>query len=75
MPRSDRVTCKNCGRHRDECGPISHGGYCGTCGPLKFAEWNDGLHFHTGPALLAWRRSVAASIGAVLLDDLEAAAR
>lgn len=31
----------------------------------------DGLHYHRGPALLHWRRAMAASIGAVLLDDLQ----
>lgn len=29
------------------------------------------LHEHSGPAFLRWRRSVAASVGAVLWEDLE----
>lgn len=75
MPRIDLKTCRHCGRHSDECGAISHTRSCADCARARLYENMDGIHLHTGPAMLRWRRSVAASVGAVLLDDLEALAR
>ena len=70
MPARNRVRCRVCKRHRDEVGPISWGGYCGVCGPAIHAQHCDDLHYHRGPGLLQWRQSMAASIGAVLIEDL-----
>lgn len=70
MPRTDYTYCKECGRHRTECGELSHERLCSRCGKLRQAAWNDGLHYHVGPAMLAWRRKMAASVGAILVDDI-----
>jgi hypothetical protein len=72
MPDGRRVTCKVCGRHARETGPISWRGKCGDCGPRIFIEACDGMHDHSGPWFEHWRRSMAASVGGVLVDDLEA---
>ena len=61
-----------CGRHKRDVGPISHGGYCGECGPAVQLQHNEDLHFHRGYYFQKWRRACAASVGAVLLDDLQA---
>lgn len=29
-----------------------------------------GIHFHSGPALLRWRRGIAAGVGAILQEDI-----
>jgi hypothetical protein len=51
-------------------GTISHGGYCGACGPAVLMQANDDLHYHEGFYFKRWRRGCAAAVGAVLLDDL-----
>lgn len=63
--------CKRCGRHRDECGPLSARYRCADCGDGEMLRNADELRAHTGPRFLRWRRGVAAGVGAVLLDDLE----
>lgn len=72
MPDYRRKNCKRCKRHMNECGPISWGGYCGVCGPLQSDENADALHTMHGPEVLRWRRGMAASVGAVLVDDVPA---
>ena len=67
-----RVYCQNCNGHRDFVGPISHSGKCHRCGSNAMEDNLRGLHFKTGPALLKWRRSIAASVGGILIDDLPA---
>ena len=62
MSTTTRATCLNCGRHKSEAGPISWGGYCGTCGPLLHIANNDQLHEGNGPFYVHWaRRSFMAS--------------
>ena len=70
MPDARRTTCKSCGKHRDEVGPLSWTGLCGACGPAVFEQHNDQLHTHSGPWFTHWRRAMAASVGGVLLDDV-----
>lgn len=71
MPRYDLKTCRACGRHADEVGPLSHSRLCGPCGTERLTENVVGLATKTGPALRRWRRGMAASVGAVLLDEVE----
>lgn len=73
MPDPRRRSCKICGRHESEVGPISWRGKCGDCGPMLAVQAYDDLHYHRGPVFEHWRRRCALSVGAVLVDDLEAA--
>jgi hypothetical protein len=70
MGDSTRASCRACGRHRDDVGPISWGGYCGDCGVAIRDKANDDLHYHRGPVFAKWRARMAACVGGVLLDDL-----
>lgn len=66
----NRHHCKQCDRHRDECGRISRwGGLCEACGLSNMRQNVHGMATHSGPAFTAWRHSVAASVGAQLVDD------
>jgi len=49
---------------------ISWRGKCGECGPAIHEANNDDLHYHRGPYFMHWRRATAASVGAVLVDDV-----
>lgn len=70
MPDGRRVTCRICGRHANEAGAISWRGKCSECAERIELEALDDLHYHRGPVFAQWRRSVAASVGGVLLDDV-----
>jgi len=70
MPSDRRRNCRNCGKHESEVGAISWRGKCGACGVAIQHAATDDLHYHRGPTLLKWRRQMAQSIGAVLVDDL-----
>ena len=61
--------CRKCGVHRDEGASLSKRGYCTKCGPALHRQQLDDLHYHRGPYFKAWRQALAASVGAVLLDD------
>lgn len=65
-----RARCKNCGKRREDVGLISWGGYCGECGKELLIANVDGLHYHRADVLLRWRRGIAASVGAILVDDV-----
>lgn len=70
MPDRTRKHCRVCGKHKDEVGAISWSGNCAKCAMLKL-EYNVlSIHTRSGEPFKEWRRSVAASVGAVLLDDL-----
>ena len=69
MPDARRAICKNCRRHRDECGLLSWRGLCSECGPELVRVNGDALHRKTGPEFRRWRRAMAACVGGVLLDD------
>lgn len=72
MPRLAYRNCRLCGRHADEAGLMSWTRLCGDCARVRLHENIDGLHTHSGPALDRWRRGMAAAVGGVLVDDLEA---
>jgi hypothetical protein len=40
------------------------------CGRARREENILGLHYKTGPAFIRWRRSMAACVGGVLIDDV-----
>lgn len=69
MPRPDVTHCKRCGRHRDECGPLSWTRQCAECALLRATDNMASIATHTGPGFKEWRRGMAASVGAVLPDD------
>lgn len=73
MPWAGRhkTFCRVCGEHRDVVGPMSARGKCDGCGAAHFRENYRQLHAHAGPWFEHWRRAVAASVGAVLIDELE----
>ena len=71
MPDFRRANCRNCNRHRDEIGPLSWTGLCGTCGPLLSEQANKDLHYHQGPVFDRWRERMAASVGARLIDETD----
>jgi hypothetical protein len=70
MPDWTRANCQICGKHRDDVGPITWRGYCAKCARRREVDALDDLHFHRGPTFAAWRRGMAASVGAVILDDV-----
>lgn len=70
MRRYTKPFCKVCERHVSECGELSWRGKCSVCSVVIRDAWNDAMHYHQNPGLLKWRRSVAASIGAVLVEDI-----
>jgi hypothetical protein len=70
MPDGRRRTCRVCGVHDSEAGPISWRGKCSVCGPAIFEANCDDLHYHRGPHFLEWRRAMALSVGALLIDDV-----
>lgn len=73
MPRASyqRKTCKDCGGHRDEVGHVTWRGYCIVCGTERHETEVREMHAHAGPYFEHWRRQMAASVGASLLDELE----
>jgi hypothetical protein len=66
MPRSDYRICRECGRHADECGPLSHTRLCGDCGVARLAASVVEQVEHDGPIFQHWRARIAASVGAVI---------
>lgn len=70
MGRRDYATCKGCGAKRADVGMLSHTRLCGSCAKERLLENVDGIHTHSGPAFDRWRRAMAASVGAVLIEYL-----
>jgi hypothetical protein len=70
MPRADYVKCRECGRHSDECGTLSHERLCTDCGRERFEQNVLQLRAHSGPFAAHHRRQCVAAWGGVLLDDL-----
>jgi hypothetical protein len=70
MPDLRRRRCQRCGKTAEEVGPISWRGLCVEDAKRAVAENVVGLATMTNPARDRWRRGVAASVGAVILDDL-----
>lgn len=73
MPYSYQVArnCRGCGREREPDERFSARGKCADCRVRRMVDNVCGLHGHTGPEFLRWRRSVAASVGGILLEDIE----
>jgi hypothetical protein len=70
MPDARRKFCKECGRHVDEVGPLSWSGLCSDHSKERLVSNIDQMHSRSGPNFQKWRRSMAASVGGVILDDL-----
>lgn len=72
MPWRGHTTrnCKICGRLREPDERFSARGKCPACGLGHCVDNAIQLHEHDGPWFEHWRRKVAASVGAVLLDEL-----
>ena len=67
--RKRKAFCKRCGRHESEVGEMSARKLCDDCGRIALEGNIYGLHFHSGPAFERWRRGMAASVGASLVDN------
>jgi len=52
---------------------MSHTRLCTDCGTERLARNVLGISEHRGPEFQRWRRAMAASVGGVLLDDVQAA--
>lgn len=74
MPHPDYRTCRACGRRQPEPGQLSWTRLCEECGPQIQTAHNLQLHVHRGPWFEQWRHRVAASVGAVLIDNTEGTA-
>jgi hypothetical protein len=72
MPRADYKTCKRCERHTNECGVLSHTRLCADCGREVLTSSIIEQASHSGPIFQHWRRRIAASVGATVLDDQRA---
>lgn len=70
-PRHQYQSCKVCGISRDVAGHITGTGKCLSCATdIETANIMQ-LRDHAGPYFHHWRQRLAASVGAVLVDDLE----
>lgn len=70
MPRLAFKTCKSCGRHTTEVGPLSWTRLCGDCGPARHVANNDQIHEQSGPFYDHWRRRSYMAARRLLLDDV-----
>jgi len=52
MPRSDYVSCKSCGRRREEAGALSHERLCADCAVRRLERNARGISTKTGPAFV-----------------------
>jgi hypothetical protein len=62
MPDRRRATCRVCGRHRKQVGPISWGGYCGDCGRELMLDNIDAMHAKSGVPWQRYRFGLARSL-------------
>ncbi len=69
MPADKYKTCRVCRRTAGEVGQLSYNALCVHCRESRFTENVDSLKAHSGPWFNHWRRAMAASVGAVLVDD------
>lgn len=56
-----------------DVGPISWRGLCSECADRRLVANVTQLHEHHGEAFDSWRRSMAACVGGVLIEDVERA--
>lgn len=61
--------CKVCGRHESEVGPISQKGFCIEHGMEALVSNIVQMRARSGPNFAKWRQRMAASVGAVLIED------
>lgn len=69
MPDSRRRTCRACGRHVDEVGPLSWTGLCPDDSVDILVDNVGQMMARSGPNFDRWRHAMAASVGGVILDD------
>jgi hypothetical protein len=69
MARPKIRHCRGCGAEVDPR-TLSRTKLCPVCGLERLEENVRGIAAHSGPAFERWRRAMAASVGAVLLDDV-----
>jgi hypothetical protein len=76
VPDHRRTYCREskggCGKSSDEVGPISWYGLCETCGRDHINVNLDQMEARSGPNWSLWRARMAACVGGVLLDDVNA---
>ena len=65
-----RAHCQRCDRHRSECGPISWSGLCTACAVNAVVTNVEGMGTMRKQERERWRRGMAASVGAVLVEDV-----
>jgi hypothetical protein len=70
MTKKTYASCRRCRAKREDVGEMSHTRLCVACSHELLLENVDGIHNHEGPAFERWRRAMAASVGAILVDDL-----
>lgn len=56
--RPRRVTCRHCGRHLDECGPLSTTYQCEECSLGRFVANIDTMIATAGAGSAKWRRGM-----------------
>lgn len=66
-----KLNCKACGRERRADEVLSARAKCAECSRGRMVGNIMAMVDHSGPGFLAWRRRVAASVGAILFEDLE----
>ncbi len=71
MPRLAYKNCKDCGRSSREVGALSWTRLCIECSERHFLENADAMKSMDGPYARHWRQRMAASVGAMLLDDVQ----
>ena len=71
MPQPAYKTCRNCGRHASEVGEMSWTRLCIECSEEIKRMHDLQMHLHVGPHFERWRARMAASVGAILIEDLE----
>ena len=69
-PDHRRAFCQRCRRHRNEAGDISWDGLCDRCYRSAVYSNIEQMMDRSGPNFDKWRRSMAASVGGIILDDL-----
>lgn len=72
MPDYRRQTCRGCGGHSSEVGPISWGGLCLDCGKANVKTAIDEMAAHSGPTFARWRAGVILAAGGSLPEKLSA---
>jgi hypothetical protein len=69
MPDARYKSCRECGRTVAEVGPLSWSRLCPDCSIRRLDENAIAMLTMQGPQVLHWRRRMAASVGAVLVDE------